>query len=113
MNILRITYRMISVLFVVAALSAPVATASPVEERLPSLADRETTAPPTSSPDTYLANQGVDLGSAPEAPAAVATSSEGFDWGDAGIGAAAMVAIAAITGGVAVELGRRRRPRVA
>ena len=37
--------------------------------------------------------------------------SGGFDWGDATIGAAAMLAITAIAAGGAVELSRRRRPR--
>ncbi len=112
MNILRITGRILAVVFVVAALSAPVAAASTFEERFPSLSDQEKTNAYYGPTDAYLANQGIDLGTV-RAPAATpaATPSEGFDWGDAGIGAAAVLAIAAITGGVALEYGRRHRPR--
>ena len=91
MNIVRNTYRVLAVALVVGALSAPVAAAAPFEERFPSLADRET---PT------------DVGTPP-----AAESSVGFDWGDATIGAAAMLAITAIATGGAVELSRRRKPR--
>ena len=94
MNLLRITSRILAVVFVVAALSAPVAVAAPVEERFPGLSDQGTNA---------------DLGTVPEPPAA--TPSEGFDWGDAGIGAAGAIAIIAITGGLALEYGRRHRPQ--
>ena len=91
MNILRITRRVLTVVLVMGALSAPVAAASTFEERFPSLADRET---PT------------DVGTPP-----AAEPSGGFDWGDATIGAAAMLAITAIAAGGAVELSRRRKPR--
>ena len=90
---MRITRRILTVALVVGALSAPVAAASTFEERFPSLADRPGlgTAEPTESP--------------------TAQSQAGFDWGDATIGAAAMLAITAIAAGGVVELSRRRKPR--
>jgi hypothetical protein len=93
MNIMRITRRILTVALVVGALSAPVAAASTFEERFPSLADRPglSTAEPSESP--------------------TAQSQTGFDWGDATIGAAAMLAITAIAAGGVVELSRRRKPR--
>jgi len=93
MNIMRITRRVLAVVLVVAAVSTPAAAASTFEERFPSLADRPglSTAEPTESPTVQ-----------PQA---------GFDWGDATIGAAAMLAITAIAAGGVVELSRRRKPR--
>jgi hypothetical protein len=93
MNSLRITRRILTVALVVGALSAPVAAASTFEERFPSLADRPS------------------LGTAPAAESPTAEPSGGFDWGDASIGAAAVLAIMAIGTGVVLEVSRRRRPR--
>jgi hypothetical protein len=42
-------------------------------------------------------------------PQAQATSDRGFQWGDAGIGAASMLGVVGIVAGVAVLLTRRRR----
>ena len=92
MNTLRITRRILAVALVVGALSAPVAAASTFEERFPSLADRET-----------------PVGTAPAAESPAAEPSGGFDWGDASIGAAAMLAIMAIGAGGVLEVGRRRQ----
>jgi hypothetical protein len=99
MNIVRNTYRVLAVALVVGALSAPVAAAAPFEERFPSLADRETPA---------------GLGTGPSAEPTESPTVQpqaGFDWGDATIGAAAMLAITAIAAGGVVELSRRRKPR--
>jgi hypothetical protein len=43
-----------------------------------------------------------------KAAAGAARSADGFDWGDAGIGAAGMLALASIAGGAAVVV--RHRP---
>jgi hypothetical protein len=95
MNTLRITRRILAVALVVAAVATPVAAASTFEERYPSLADRPS----------------VGLGTAPTVEPPSAPSQGGFDWGDAGVGAAAMLAITAIGAGAVLELGKRRRPR--
>ena len=110
MNILRITRRVLTVVLVIGALSAPVAAASPFEERFPSLAD-SSTAPPAGPwfPPGQTAVAPSPSAEPSDSPAAA--SQEGFDWGDATIGAAAMLAITAIATGGAVELSRRRRPR--
>ena len=109
MNILRITRRVLTVVLVMGALSAPVAAASTFEERFPSLADREHRPPAGSSGRDRATSVGLGTARAVESPAAA--PSGGFDWGDATIGAAAMLAITAIAAGGAVELSRRRRPR--
>ena len=80
---------------VVAALAAPAAWAAPVDPVAngsypsvdPSLV--EGTRAPTSTPAT--------------------TSGDGFDWGDAGLGAAAMLGLTAMAAGSALAL--RHRPR--
>jgi hypothetical protein len=78
---------------IVAALAAPAASAAPVDPQIPGSSDYERPSPyvPTSSP----------------AAEPVATSGDGFDWGDAGIGAIAMLALAAIAGGATVAVGHR------
>ena len=111
MNILRITRRVLTVVLVAGALSAPVAAAAPFEERFPSLADRETPVVPPASVLDASSAPSVGLGTAPAVESPTASPSGGFDWGDATIGAAAMLAITAIAAGGAVELSRRRRPR--
>ena len=92
MNILRNTCRILTVALVVTALSAPVAAAGTFEERFPSQADESTPTVVVSEPSS-------------------APSSGGFDWGDASIGGAAVLAIMAIATGVVLEVGRRRRPQ--
>ena len=51
---------------------------------------------------------------APSAPSLTTfdLSGDGFDWGDAGIGAAGAIAIVAMFAGVALAGTHRRRPRV-
>jgi hypothetical protein len=48
-----------------------------------------------------------------EPPVVVVESSDGFDWGDAGVGAGTAVGIALIGGAAAAALVRRRRVRAA
>jgi hypothetical protein len=115
MNSLRITRRILTVALVVGALSVPVATASTYEERFPSQADQSTSVGlPTDRYPDLIDRQAAGLGSAPTVVASEpssAPSGGGFDWGDASIGAAAVLAIMAIATGVVLEVGRRRRPR--
>jgi hypothetical protein len=49
----------------------------------------------------------------PETPVVVVESGNGFDWGDAGVGAGAAVGIALVGGAAAAALIRRRRVRAA
>jgi hypothetical protein len=95
MTLFRITRRILTVALVVTALSAPVASAATYEERFQSTGDEPS------------------LSATPVAESPSAETSGGFDWGDAGIGAAAVIAMVAIAGGVALEVSRRRRPTVA
>jgi hypothetical protein len=124
MNTFRITRRVLTVVLVAGALSAPAAAAAPFEERYPSLGDRSDNSivPPASVEDSSTApsvasdysSLNAISGPTADTPAFVSGSpgsGEGFDWGDASIGAAAMLAITAIAVGGAVELSRRRRPR--
>jgi hypothetical protein len=65
-----------------------------------------TYAQPLGSPRSEVVSGGYDLARLTYAPASVAPSNGGFDWGDAGIGAGvALVIIATATGG-AVMFGR-------
>ena len=116
MNILRSTRRTVTVALVVTALSAPVAAATTFEELHPSPADTPTSTglETESYPDAIVREGAPGLGAAPtvqQSEPASAQPSGGFDWGDAGIGAAAVLALMAIATGVALEVSRRRRPR--
>jgi hypothetical protein len=64
------------------ALAAPIASAAPAEQFAPSLSAEDTSSVPARVVDG------------------------GFDWGDAGIGATGVLALAAIGGGAAFALGR-------
>jgi hypothetical protein len=114
MNILRNTRRILTVALAVTALSAPVAAAGTFEERFPSQADQSTPLPTDRYPD-LIDRHAAGLGSAPTVvasePASAPSGGGGFDWGDASIGAAAVLAIMAIGAGVVLEVSRRRRPR--
>jgi hypothetical protein len=116
MNILRNTRLVLTVALVMGALSAPVATAATFEERFPSQADEGTPAGlPTDRYPDLIDRHAAGLGSAPTVvasePASAPSGGGGFDWGDASIGAAAVLAIMAIGTGVVLEVGRRRKPR--
>jgi hypothetical protein len=85
--------RGLAVATVVSALAAPAASAAPVEEFIPSTAGGEPSGQPT---PVRVVEVSVD---------------SGFDWGDAGIGASGLLAVAAITSGAVVAL--RHRPSMA
>ena len=88
---------------VIGALAAPAASAAPIDPAVPGTSGDTTSesyggslnsiAPPVSSPEVVAE------------PSAVAD--DGFDWGDAGIGAAGMLAVAAIAAGAAVAVAHR------
>ena len=77
---------------VIGAVAAPAASAYPVDKPLPG---------------TH--GDGDKAGVVQAGPETSTASGDGFDWGDAGIGAAATLALAAIAGGTAVVT--RHRPR--
>ena len=90
--------RVLALATAITALAAPAAWAAPAEQILSENAGSTSSAPyktytPQSSPSS----------------APVSTASDGFDWGDAGIGATAMLALAAMVGGTALVL--RTRPQ--
>jgi len=104
--------RGLAVATVVSAFAAPVASAAPVEEFIPSTVNG-----PTETHKDYSKNSvGGDYAplsgesSGQQAPARVAQvgGDNGFDWGDAGIGAGGLIALAAIASGVLVAI--RHRP---
>jgi hypothetical protein len=82
---------------IVTAVAAPAAWAGPVErvDRDGSGYERPLSAYYVQSP----------------APEPATSSSDGFDWGDAGIGATAILALAAIGAGATVAVGHRTRRR--
>jgi hypothetical protein len=88
--------RVVALATIMSALAAPAAWAAPVEELLPSSVGSG------SHDDSRFTAR------AP-APAPVTISDDGFDWGDAGIGATAMLALTAIAAGAAVAVGRHPR----
>ena len=97
----HVTKRMFSVLLVVAAITAPAASARPIDRVLP--------------PGTVHGFQGqtassqIDNSSEPPVQA-VKPSSDGFSWGDAGIGGAAVFTLLSLGAG-ALLVGRRSRER--
>jgi hypothetical protein len=56
---------------------------------------------------------GAETTPPPETPVVVVESGNGFDWGDAGVGAGAAVGIALVGGAAAAAFIRRRRVRAA
>jgi hypothetical protein len=88
-------------LLVAAAISAPAASARPIDRVLP----------PGTTHDagSRVADSRIDSTSIPPVQT-VETSSDGFDWGDAGIGAAAVFTLLSLGTG-AVLVGRRSRER--
>jgi hypothetical protein len=92
----QVTKRILAALLVVAAIAAPAASARPIDRVLPPGTTHETLAGTVHS-------QAADSVVQP-----VATSSDGFNWGDAGIGAAAAFALLSLGTG-AIFLGRRSR----
>jgi hypothetical protein len=82
---------------IVTAVAAPAAWAGPIER-----VDRD-----GSGYERPLSAYGVEA--FPPAPEPVTSSGDGFDWGDAGIGATAILALAAIGAGATVAVGHRPR----
>jgi hypothetical protein len=82
--------RILTIATVVSALGAPAASAAPVEQFIPSTVNGEQ--------------------SGQQAPVRVVQvgADNGFDWGDAGIGAGGLLALAAIASGAVVAI--RHRP---
>jgi hypothetical protein len=94
----QVTKRMLAALLVVAAITASAASARPIDRVLP--------------PGAVHGFQGTassQINSSSEPPVqTVKNSSDGFNWGDAGIGGAAMFALLSL-GTAALLLGRRNR----
>ena len=88
--------RALALAAIVIGLAAPVAAAAPVDSVDQNL-DRQSQAAAYSVPPVEF----------PSSPAPTSDTSQGFDWGDAGIGATAMLALAAIAAGAAVAARRR------
>ena len=82
---------------VVGAIAAPAASAAPVDRAIPG---------PASSPAGLSQQRGV---SALPPPQASSVAGDGFDWGDAVIGAGAAFALTMIGLGGMIVLGSRRR----
>ena len=65
------------------------------------------------APARHQLRPGTGTTPPPETPVVVVESSDGFDWGDAGVGAGTAVGIALASGAAAAALIRRRRVRAA
>jgi hypothetical protein len=92
-------------LLVAAAICAPAASARPIDRVLPPGA--------THDAGSGVADSRIDTSSVPPVQT-VEASSEGFDWGDAGIGAAGMITLLSLgTGGLLVSRRNRERGRPA
>lgn len=102
----------------ISALAAPAATAIPAEQFMPRAEDESVTGsssvpPPPSSiaasaADEYQNLRSTDAATVPVRIVEVQTGRD-FDWGDAGIGATGLLALAAIGGGAAFATGHRVR----
>jgi hypothetical protein len=106
---------------VIGALAAPAASATPIDDEVPGTAASQANGQPNGGGGDlgrpvdstlphgvrYSSTQ-VDSSSDP-APEPVAVAGDGFDWGDAGIGAAGMFALGAIAAGAAVAVAHRPR----
>jgi hypothetical protein len=93
-------HRWIATAIVVSALGAPVASASPV--------DGPGTSPALKAYQERLKAEQASQ-PAPVVTPSVTRSSDAFDWGDAGIGAAATFALGAIAAGGLLTVGAGRR----
>ena len=80
---------------VIGALAAPAASAAPIDPAVPGTGGQTNDRPNRA----YIPRPAHEP---------VAVAGDGFDWGDAGIGAAGMLALAAIGGGAAIAV--RHRP---
>ena len=84
--------RILALAAVIGAVAAPPASAIPAEEFIPTSRD--------DSADRPVPIRVVEVG-----------ADQGFDWGDAGIGASGVIALAAIGAGAALATGHRPRAR--
>jgi hypothetical protein len=82
--------RGLAIATIVGAFAAPAASAAPIEDTIPSTVNGE---PSGQQAPIRVVQVGAD---------------NGFDWGDAGIGAGGLLALAAIASGAAVAI--RHRP---
>jgi hypothetical protein len=98
--------RSLALATVVGALAAPAAMAYPVDKPLPPTPSAEPKDEPYVGSVTALAPP-THAAPLPSTPSDV--SGEGFDWGDAGIGATAMLGLTTIAAGSAIVVGRRSR----
>ena len=96
--------RLIALATIVGTLGAPAAWAAPFEERVPSAAGNE-----SAEPSGGCRARPIPPSVAPQQVTTV--SGDGFSWGDAGIGAAATLALAAIAAGAAVVVTGHRSSR--
>jgi len=102
----------------IGALAAPAATAIPAEQFIPRAEDQSgsgsSSVPPppssiaSSAADEYENLRSADATTVPVRVVEVQTGRD-FDWGDAGIGATGLLALAAIGGGAAFATGHRVR----
>ncbi len=88
-----------------AAIMAPSAGATPIDEHLPAIVEV-----PAGVNGGLGPSNGAEARQAGAVPATQATSSTGFDWGDAGIGAAGMLTVIGLGAG-AVAITRRGERR--
>ncbi len=104
----------------IGALAAPTASAAPAEQLFPRAEDesasRSSSAPPSPSSIAVSAAEEYNDLRSPDAttvPVRVVKvrADAGFDWGDAGIGASGLLALAAIGAGAAIATGHRPRTR--
>ena len=94
-------------LLVATAICAPAASARPIDRVLPPGTTQK------AGDGVRVADSRIDTSSVPSVQT-VETSSEGFDWGDAGIGAAGMLTLLSLgTGGLLVSRRHRERGRPA
>jgi hypothetical protein len=107
--------RCVALATVVGAVAAPAAWAAPVDPPIPGPSGSPGTSAPQAGNQPQAPYSSVNATAPPEptlpsTPAASSVSGEGFDWGDAGIGAGAGFAVTMIgLGGALVISSRRRR----
>jgi hypothetical protein len=118
-NSTRRMRRSLALAIVAGALAAPASSAAPIDPvggaaPIDPVGGADQTQGSEQSPSPSInAVLGSDGMTAPTSVLAAApqTEADGFDWGDAGIGAAAVVAVGAIGAGAALATGRVSRQR--
>jgi hypothetical protein len=109
-NSTRRMRRSLALAIVAGALAAPASSAAPIDPVGGADQTQGSEQSPSPSINAVLGSDGM---TAPTSVLAAApqTEADGFDWGDAGIGAAAVVAVGAIGAGAALATGRTSRQR--